>query len=307
MKCAIFDIDGTLADVRHRLHHLDRRDWKSFFEAAPQDPPMWTSVDFMEGIRSSHLESFHIFFVSGRPEDYRKPTEAWLSDLPVDFAEGTVTLLMRPSGDHRPDHIVKEEILDNILGQGYEVEFVVDDRPSVVEMWKRRGLLVYQVHVPGSLREETKRTARLHLMVGPTHAGKTTWLASQVKYHPQSICLESDHLRFLLCGNAADQSRNDDVFKLMHMLTQTYLDAGLDVYYDATNLRRKDRIAAAMLNRGGPVQYWVFDRPLDVKLASLRPGFPEAVVRKHHQIFQSNLKDILSGDGLAFVTVGDQR
>ena len=33
---AVFDLDGTLADVRHRLHHIEgrRRDWDAFFSAA---------------------------------------------------------------------------------------------------------------------------------------------------------------------------------------------------------------------------------------------------------------------------------
>ena len=33
---AIVDIDGVVADVRHRLHHLDRRpkNWSAFFAAA---------------------------------------------------------------------------------------------------------------------------------------------------------------------------------------------------------------------------------------------------------------------------------
>jgi hypothetical protein len=36
---AIFDIDGVLADVRHRVHHLEgrRKDWGAFFQAAPRD------------------------------------------------------------------------------------------------------------------------------------------------------------------------------------------------------------------------------------------------------------------------------
>ena len=39
---AVFDIDGVLADVRHRLHHVTARpkDWDAFFGAAPDDPPL---------------------------------------------------------------------------------------------------------------------------------------------------------------------------------------------------------------------------------------------------------------------------
>ena len=37
---AFVDLDGVLADVRHRLHHLTgrRKDWDAFFDAAGQDP-----------------------------------------------------------------------------------------------------------------------------------------------------------------------------------------------------------------------------------------------------------------------------
>ena len=37
---AVVDIDGVVADVRHRLAFLDRRpkDWDGFFDAAVEDP-----------------------------------------------------------------------------------------------------------------------------------------------------------------------------------------------------------------------------------------------------------------------------
>ena len=40
MRLAVFDIDGVLADVRHRVHLVDRRrhrDWDAFFAAAVSD------------------------------------------------------------------------------------------------------------------------------------------------------------------------------------------------------------------------------------------------------------------------------
>ena len=37
MKAFIFDIDGTLADASHRLHHIQNgnKDWDAFFARAP--------------------------------------------------------------------------------------------------------------------------------------------------------------------------------------------------------------------------------------------------------------------------------
>ena len=40
MTVAVFDIDGVVADVRHRLHHIEgrRKDWVRFHESAVADP-----------------------------------------------------------------------------------------------------------------------------------------------------------------------------------------------------------------------------------------------------------------------------
>ncbi|MBV1934915.1 MAG: hypothetical protein KUG59_09500 [Parvibaculaceae bacterium] len=51
---------------------------------------------------------------------------------------------MRPDNDSRADHIIKEEILDKLLAQGAEIEFAVDDRNQVVNMWRRRGITCLQ-------------------------------------------------------------------------------------------------------------------------------------------------------------------
>lgn len=41
-QLVVFDVDGVLADVRHRLHFLRTRpkDWPAFFAAVPDDPPL---------------------------------------------------------------------------------------------------------------------------------------------------------------------------------------------------------------------------------------------------------------------------
>ena len=46
IRIAVFDIDGVLADVRHRLHHVERspKNWDGFFaemvDDAPLEPPL---------------------------------------------------------------------------------------------------------------------------------------------------------------------------------------------------------------------------------------------------------------------------
>jgi hypothetical protein len=56
---------------------------------------------------------------------------------------------MRKSGDYRSDDIVKEEMLDQMLADGYRPVIAVDDRLRCIDLWKRRGLLVLAVNGGG--------------------------------------------------------------------------------------------------------------------------------------------------------------
>ncbi len=136
-KCYIVDIDGTLADITHRLHFIegDTKDWDSFFAACKDDKPIMNMKTIV-----FCLSAFDdVIFVSGRPEKSRQDTEAWLNDLGFEEYQ----LYMRKDGDHREDYKVKEEILAEIQ-KDYEVIAAIDDRKQVVDMWRRHGILTLQ-------------------------------------------------------------------------------------------------------------------------------------------------------------------
>ena len=105
-QLVLFDIDGTLADIKHRMHHLenDRHNWGAFFAEMGDDAPNTPIVDLYKALRASDV--YDCIIVSARPEDYRKVTEQWLTWNSMEFD----TLLMLPSGDHREDTIIKKEI-----------------------------------------------------------------------------------------------------------------------------------------------------------------------------------------------------
>ena len=52
---------------------------------------------------------------------------------------------MRKTGDFRKDSIVKKELFDENVRGKYNIEFVLDDRNQVVEMWRSIGLVCLQV------------------------------------------------------------------------------------------------------------------------------------------------------------------
>ncbi len=142
-KAVLFDIDGTIADIRHRRHFLegDRPDWKSFNTRMGDDLPNTPVVELYRTMWESN--KYELILVSGRSEDQRAITRQWLIWNEIPFEQ----LLMRPSGDFRSDVVIKQEILAKIQKAGFEVLFAVDDRQSVVDMWRRNGITCLQCDV----------------------------------------------------------------------------------------------------------------------------------------------------------------
>lgn len=133
---AIVDLDGVVADVRHRLRHIERRpkDWDAFFAAAPDDPPHEEGIAIVRRLQDDH----EVVFLTGRPERCRADTLEWLDRLGI----GGHELLMRPARDRRPAAVVKVEMLRQRAG-GRDVGIVVDDDDRVVEAMERAGFPVF--------------------------------------------------------------------------------------------------------------------------------------------------------------------
>src|ERR1700726_998266 len=101
----VFDLDGTLCNIEHRLHYIqgESKDWREFFAACVDDKPIQHMLQL-----ASEL-SFHaqIVYVSGRSDEVRGQTLDWLEAEAA--PEGP--LYMRKAGDHKPDHELKIELL----------------------------------------------------------------------------------------------------------------------------------------------------------------------------------------------------
>ena|SRR5712671_1452820 len=140
-RCYLFDIDGTLADIRHRLHHIERtpKDWDAFFADCVDDLPF---AHVCELARDLDRAGQTIVFVSGRSDRVRIETRQWICEHVVLFDR---PLYMRSQGDHRPDHVVKGELLEQVRADGYWPIMAFDDRNQVVEMWRAKGIPCAQV------------------------------------------------------------------------------------------------------------------------------------------------------------------
>ena len=136
-EIVIFDLDGTLADVSERIHHVRRKpkDWKAFFKGMAEDKTIHSMVRLCNMLYESGVR---IVLCSGRSEEHRPETVDWLEKHDVKFHE----LLLRRDGDRRSDVDVKREILAGMDKE--KILFVVEDRSRVVEMWRKEGLVALQ-------------------------------------------------------------------------------------------------------------------------------------------------------------------
>jgi len=130
---AILDIDGVVADVRHRLAFLDRRpkDWDGFFDAAVDDPLLPEGAAVVGELAA---RGHTVVWLTGRPERCRRATLGWLAQHGLPAGE----LNMRGNRDRRPARQTKLETVRR-LANAHPVAVVVDDDEAVVATLRAAG------------------------------------------------------------------------------------------------------------------------------------------------------------------------
>lgn len=147
-RTIIFDLDGTLCDVEHRRVYVQTtpKNWDAFNNACVLDTPLAHTRAVYEAL--DWVGNYTILFFSGRSGENYPETVEWLNthinQKPERLGRTEDRLLMRADKDRRPDTIVKKEMLDWIREQGADVFFTVDDRQSVVDMWRENGVPCFQ-------------------------------------------------------------------------------------------------------------------------------------------------------------------
>ena len=139
-KYIVVDIDGTIANGEHRVHHLlqEPKDWDSYFSKCDGDKPIRGIVDI---VKTMGVMGFCVVYCTGRRDSEREKTKEWLNkhDLPCS------TLLMRKTGDCRHDTAIKPELLASVAITPKNTAFILEDRNSVVKKWRELGFTCLQV------------------------------------------------------------------------------------------------------------------------------------------------------------------
>lgn len=134
---AVVDLDGVLADLRHRLHFLEQapKNWDAFFAGIPDDPLLDVGVALLAELARGH----EVVYLTGRPERTRTLTAAWLSHHGLPDGR----LVMRRDGDRRPARVAKPALLRGLQAEA-RVAVVVDDDPAVCAALRSAGWPVLQ-------------------------------------------------------------------------------------------------------------------------------------------------------------------
>lgn len=135
-KAIIVDIDGTVAKCEGVRSPYD-------YTKVSLDKPNEKVIRLVQS--AAYDLNYKILFVSGRLGPYGsqcyKDTEDWLyehvkvpiEDLHMRWVDGV------------DDTVIKAQIFDVNIYDNYNVQWVLDDRDRVVDMWRQRGLLTLQV------------------------------------------------------------------------------------------------------------------------------------------------------------------
>ena len=164
----ICDLDGTIADLSHRLHYIkdndggikESPDWEAFNNACIDDKPIFDVIQIVKllwsGDQKKTIPIRNLKFFTSRSNAIRKSTENWLhkhffrvnrrpDDQEDIFKKFGVTLTMRNESDSRQDDQVKLEMMRHFGLRPEDVLCIFEDRQSVVDMWRNHGYRVLQL------------------------------------------------------------------------------------------------------------------------------------------------------------------
>lgn len=121
-KAIICDLDGTLSLLNGR----DPYDASSADEDELNAPV--ASV-----LAMAKAQGYKVILLSGREQLYREPTERFLLKHQIAYD----LLLMRTTNDYRKDNVIKKELFQQEIAGKYFIDFLLDDRNQVVDMWRK--------------------------------------------------------------------------------------------------------------------------------------------------------------------------
>lgn len=124
----IIDIDGTVACMKGVRKPFE-------WDKVGNDTPRHFVIDMVQGLMNQGLTPV---FLSGRDGCCVEETYLWINEYIMDGVP--FYLFMRGPNDSRKDKIVKEEIFWKYVANNFNVVGAIDDRASVLQLWRELGI-----------------------------------------------------------------------------------------------------------------------------------------------------------------------
>jgi hypothetical protein len=137
-KVAIFDIDGTLMDEKHRAHLRDAGKWDEYFDLCHLDIPIDKIVKLTH---EYHEKGYEVWLLSGRSISCEEKTVSSMKEHNVYFDH----MKLRGKDVMVPDYVLKPAWVAKYIGIE-RVEVIYDDTPAVIEGFRKKGLNVIDVN-----------------------------------------------------------------------------------------------------------------------------------------------------------------
>lgn len=130
----ITDLDGTLSIAENRRYNE--------FDKVATDTPDYILLEILQSLISDNKRA--LIVITSRPDlgNCRADSMSWIESV---IGRKPDLLLMRKEGDHSPDYSVKRRLFERYIVGRYAVDIVFEDKPSVVSMWREKGLRCYEV------------------------------------------------------------------------------------------------------------------------------------------------------------------
>lgn len=145
----VIDLDGTLADIEHRLPlvNCDKPDYDEFHRRCVDDKVSEWCLALLRVFHNTAVEpgydpTYKVMIVTARNPCVKRETEWWLADAGVP-ADVEIVFVREGEKQIKKDEAAKRDWLHK-SGLKDRILFVVDDRQRVVDMWRQEGLKCLQ-------------------------------------------------------------------------------------------------------------------------------------------------------------------
>lgn len=137
----LVDLDGTLAHNAadaQKYFSGPKKDYPSFFKSIKDAKVNENVVQLTKKMRQDGL---NIVVLSGRSDEYAFEALSFIERSGIPASR----VILKNGKDGRPDTEFKSEVLENLKKEGFIPVHSIDDRPRVIDMWKKNGITVTEV------------------------------------------------------------------------------------------------------------------------------------------------------------------